>query len=98
MIQVCRQRGVKLAISHPMRFMEQYTEPKRLAQSEMLGGLCSISVLAGNLGLAMNGTPFIEMFRFMTDEPPADVTGWIIPDASRIRAGRVEDRGGRCAS
>ena len=33
MLTVCRRHRVKLAINHQMRFMEQYTEPKRIAES-----------------------------------------------------------------
>jgi predicted dehydrogenase len=95
MIQVCAERGVELAINHPMRFMEQYTESKRLAQSEAFGGLTSITVVAGNLGLAMNGTHLFEMFRFMTDEAPAEVTGWLMPEkVLNPRGAEFEDYGG----
>ena len=95
MIRICEERGVKLAINHPMRFMEQYTAPKRLAQSEAIGGLRSITVIAGNLGLAMNGTHLFEMFRFMTDEPTAEVTGWLMPEkVQNPRGAEFEDHGG----
>jgi predicted dehydrogenase len=95
MIAVCEERGVTLAINHPMRFMEQYTESKRLAQSEAFGGLTSITVIAGNLGLAMNGTHLFEMFRFMTDEAPAEVTGWLMPEkVLNPRGAEFEDHGG----
>lgn len=95
MIQVCTESGVELAINHPMRFMEQYTESRRLAQSEAFGGLTSITVVAGNLGLAMNGTHLFEMFRFMTDEAPAEVTGWLMPEkVVNPRGSEFEDYGG----
>lgn len=76
MLAVCQKYQVKLAINHPMRFMEQYTEPKRIVRSETFGGLSSVTVVTGNVGMAMNGTHFFEMFRFMTDEPPIEVTAW----------------------
>jgi predicted dehydrogenase len=95
MIRVCQERGVKLAINHPMRFMEQYTEPRRIIQSDAFGGLCSVTVIAGNLGLSMNGTHLFEMFRFMTDEDPAEVTGWLMPEkVPNPRGPEFEDRGG----
>ena len=33
-------------------------------------------VTAGNFGLAMNGTHYIEAFRFITDEEPIEVSAW----------------------
>jgi predicted dehydrogenase len=95
MIRVCEEKAVKLAINHPMRFMEQYTESKRLAQSEAFGGLTSVTVIGGNVGLAMNGTHLFEMFRFMTDEDPAEVTGWLMPEkVLNPRGAEFEDHGG----
>jgi predicted dehydrogenase len=95
MVRVCQERGVELAINHPMRFMDQYTESKRLAQSEAFGGLTSVTVLAGNLGLAMNGTHLFEMFRFLSDEAPAEVTGWLMPErVPNPRGPEFEDHGG----
>ena len=76
MIDACGRHRVKLAINHQMRFMEQYTEPKRIVQSEAFGGLSSVTVIAGNFGIAMNGTHRFEMFRYMTDEEPEEVTAW----------------------
>src|SRR5262249_34359479 len=62
MLETCRARATQLAVNHQMRFMEQYTEPKRIVQSEAFGGLSSVTVVAGNFGLAMNGTHYFEMF------------------------------------
>jgi len=95
MIQTCDERGASLAINHPMRFMKQYTEAKRLVQSESFGALCSVTVIAGNLGLAMNGTHLFEMFRFITDEAPAEVTGWLMSEkVPNPRGAEFDDRGG----
>ena len=76
MISACGKNGAKLAVNHQMRFMEQYTEPKRIVYSEAFGGLSSVTVVAGNFGMAMNGTHYFEMFRYMTDESPELVTAW----------------------
>jgi predicted dehydrogenase len=80
MISVCKRLEVKLAINHQMRFMQQYTEPKGIAESEAFGGLSSVTVVAGNLGMAMNGTHYFEMFRFLTNESPLQVTAWFSPE------------------
>jgi predicted dehydrogenase len=76
MIEVCRDHGVKLAVNHPRRFMEQLTRPFGLIESTSFGGLSSMTVIGGNLGMAMNGTHYFEMFRHMTREAPVQVTAW----------------------
>jgi predicted dehydrogenase len=95
MIACCRKNGALLAINHQMRFMEQYIEPKRIVGSEAFGGLSSITVLAGNFGLAMNGTHYFEMFRYLTDEAPKEVTAWFSSaSVPNPRGPQFEDRAG----
>ena len=95
MLAACRASGARLAINHQMRFMEQYTQPKALLESELLGGLTSISVITGNFGLAMNGTHYIEMFRFMTGEVAEAVNAWFSAEAVlNPRGAQFEDRAG----
>jgi predicted dehydrogenase len=73
MIAVCAASGTKLAINHQMRFMEQYRRPKAIIGSEEFGELGSILMAAGNFGLAMNGSHYVEMFHFITGEPAIKV-------------------------
>ena len=95
MIACCRKNGALLAINHQMRFMEQYIEAKKLVQSDAFGGLSSVTVLGGNFGLAMNGTHYFEMFRYLTDEAPAEVTAWFSSGVvSNPRGPQFEDRAG----
>ncbi|MFA4859117.1 Gfo/Idh/MocA family protein [Methanoregula sp.] len=95
MIETCKKNNATLAINHQMRFMEQYTEPKQMMQSESYGGLSSITVVAGNFGLAMNGTHYFEMFHFMTDEDPFEVTAWFSSEkVPNPRGAHFEDRAG----
>lgn len=95
MLEVCAHNGTELAVNHQMRFMEQYTEPKRIIESDAFGGLCSITVAGGNIGIAMNGTHYFEMFRFMTDEAPAEVTAWFSHEkVPNPRGMQFEDRAG----
>lgn len=95
MISCCKRAGTYLAINHQMRFMEQYTEPKKIVKSEAFGGLTSITVVAGNFGMGMNGTHYFEMFRYMTDENLKEVNAWfsdsIVPNP---RGPQFEDRAG----
>ncbi len=76
MLEACARYGVKLAVNHQMRFMEQYTEPKRLFSKEAFGGFTSMTVIAGNFGFAMNGTHYFEAFHFLADEEPIEVSAW----------------------
>ncbi len=95
MLAACRQNGSKLAVNHQMRFMEQYTEPKRIVTSEAFGGLSSVTVVAGNFGMAMNGTHYFEMFRYMTDEAPVEVQAWFSKEkVANPRGPQFEDRAG----
>ncbi len=99
MIETCRQTGTRLAVNHQMRFMEQYTRPKAIVNSPEFGGLTSIAVIAGNFGMAMNGTHYFEMFRFLTDEEPVGVTAWFSPEkVSNPRGPQFEDRAGAVRS
>jgi predicted dehydrogenase len=95
MIDACRRAGARLAVNHQMRFMEQYTKPKALLQSEDFGGLASVAVIAGNFGLAMNGSHYLEMFRYMTGEAPSRINAWfstaVVPNP---RGPQFEDRAG----
>ena len=95
MIDACEKNHAALAVNHQMRFMQQYTEPKKLLQSEAFGGLCSVTVVGGNFGLAMNGTHYFEMFRFITDERPSEVTAWFSREhVPNPRGAQFEDRAG----
>ncbi len=94
MITSCKRSGTTLAINHQMRFMEQYTESKRIVQ-DVLGGLTSVTVIAGNFGMAMNGTHYFEMFRYMTNEFPKEVTAWFSDgDVANPRGPQFKDRAG----
>lgn len=95
MIDVCARHGTRLAINHQMRYMEQYTAVKEIVDSEAFGGLASVTVVAGNFGLAMNGSHYFEMFRFVTGERPSEVTAWLADTAvPNPRGPQYEDRSG----
>lgn len=95
MLEACQKHHVRLAINHQMRFMEQYTETKRIINSEAFGGLTSVTVVAGNFGMAMNGTHYFEMLRYMADDPADEVTAWFSPEkVPNPRGPQFEDRAG----
>lgn len=95
MIASCQRSGTRLAINHQMRFMQQYTEARRCTADAAFGGLSSVTVLAGNFGLAMNGSHYFEMFRYVTGESPVEVTAWFSPErVANPRGPQFEDRAG----
>jgi predicted dehydrogenase len=96
MIEVCRRHGTKLAINHQMRVMEQYLEAKRMIEAPEFGGWSSINVIAGNFGIAMNGIHYFELFRWLTNELPAQVTAWFSREPVKSPRGpQFSDRAGQ---
>jgi len=95
MIEVCKKNQVKLSVNHQMRFMEQYSLPKKLLESEAHGGLKSMTVIAGNCGLSMNGVHYFEAFNYLTGESIDRVSAWfskeIVPNP---RGQQYQDRAG----
>jgi len=95
MIETCKRYGTKLAVNHQMRFMEQYTEPKRLFATEAFDGLKSMTVVARNIGFSMNGSHYFEAFHFLTGEPAVEVTAWFSPEVvPNPRGAQFQDRAG----
>lgn len=95
MIDACKASGTRLAVNHQMRFMEQYTKVKEIVEDASFGGLGSATVVAGNFGIAMNGSHYFEMFRYLTDEMPAQVAAWFSAETvANPRGAQFEDRAG----
>jgi predicted dehydrogenase len=96
MLETCSRAGAVLAINHQMRFMEQYTRVKSLIGSDALGPLASVLVAASNFGLAMNGSHYFEMFRYISGHSVHSVNAWF-EDAklANPRGTQFEDRSGR---
>lgn len=96
MLQACRERGALLAVNHQMRFMEQYTCIKERIDQPQFGGLRSVVVLGSNFGLAMNGTHYFEMFRYLTGQEVASVSAWLDDDdVPNPRGPMFLDKGGQ---
>lgn len=72
----CERAGARIAVNHQMRFLPQYQIPRDLLASAGYGGFHSMHVAAGNFGIAMNGTHYLEAFRFLAGEPPVEVSAW----------------------
>ncbi len=80
MLETCAATGTGLAINHQMRFMDQYLRAREVIEDPAFGGWTSITAVTGNFGLAMNGTHYFELFRWMSGEAPDTVTAWLSPD------------------
>jgi predicted dehydrogenase len=73
MLDACRRHGVRLAINHQMRFMDQYVLVNNELTSDAFGGLGSMNVVAGCFGLVMNGSHYLEAFRYLAQSPVVEV-------------------------
>ncbi|EDQ34837.2 putative dehydrogenase [Hoeflea phototrophica DFL-43] len=76
MIAACAASGTKLAINHQMRFMDQYLVVKEAIKNGGLGKMASMTVVGGCFGFAMNGSHYIEAFRYLTGSEPEYATAW----------------------
>jgi predicted dehydrogenase len=95
MRDACGGSGTRLAINHQMRFMPQYTAIKDELRSGRFGQLASMNVVAGCFGLAMNGSHYVEAFRYLTDGRPRAVTAWITPQRQpNPRGAQFQDQAG----
>ena len=95
MIRTCAKYGAHLSVNHQMRFMEQYSKPKSLLDSDAYGGFKSMTVVGGNFGVSMNGSHYVEAFRYMADEDPIEVTACFSPDiVGNPRGAQFQDRAG----
>lgn len=93
--EACRKNQAKIAVNHQMRYLPQYQLPKMLSTSAAYGGFKAMTVTAGNFGLAMNGTHYLEAFRFMADEAPKEVSAWFDSETlANPRGSQFEDMSG----
>ncbi len=95
MIETCERHGVRLAVNHQTRFMPQYLTARRILQSEDFGSWTSITVVAGNVGLAMNGVHYFELLRWLSGEIPSEVAAWLSDDRTpNPRGAQFQDAAG----
>jgi predicted dehydrogenase len=95
MIAACESHGARLAVNHQTRFMPQYLDARRILQSEDFGPWTSITVVAGNMGLAMNGVHYFELLRWLSGEPPREVAAWLSSDPTpNPRGAQFQDLAG----
>ena len=68
LVERCGASGVQLAINHNRRFSDRFLKVQEFLDRPSFGGLRSVTVVCGNLGLAMNGLHYIEMFHQLSGE------------------------------
>ncbi|MCE4538169.1 Gfo/Idh/MocA family oxidoreductase [Pelomonas sp. P7] len=96
MLAACERAGAQLAVNHQMRFMPNYFRVKALIGTERIGPLVAVQVAGSNFGLAMNGSHYFEMFRYMTGRDIHAVQAWF--DDVRLtnpRGPQFDDRAGQ---
>ena len=76
MIAACNANKTKLAVNHQMRFMGAYKVVKEELESGAHGSLTSMSVVGGNIGIAMNGSHYFEAFRWLSGSDIQCVSAW----------------------
>jgi predicted dehydrogenase len=92
-VKACEKAGVKLAVNHQTRFINQYKKVKELSSD--FGKLSAITVNAGNFGIAMNVSHLIEMLRFISDSLPTKVNCWLdAEDVPNPRGEQFIDKAG----
>jgi predicted dehydrogenase len=96
MREVCARSGAMLAVNHQMQFMPHYMHAKRVIGSDELGPLSSVLVAGSNFGLAMNGSHYFEMFRYISGTTIRSVRAWLEADhLTNPRGPQFEDHSGR---
>ncbi len=95
MIAKSKQHSADVAVNHQMQYLEQYTIPKQMLNSDEFGGIQSINVSAGNFGMSMNGVHYLEMMRYMFDEPAHMVSAWFDEvELANPRGAEFKDKSG----
>lgn len=89
MISACENASIRLGVNHQMRNVQHYIRPKTLLATPEFGGFTSMTIVAGNLGVAMNVSHHLDAFRFVAGEFPTRVQAWLTP------AGVVNPRGAK---
>ena len=66
--KIANEKRINIAVNHQMRYLDQYQIIKTLATASNLGEFSTMSVNAGNFGLAMNACHYFEAFRYICNE------------------------------
>lgn len=65
---------INFAVNHQMRYFPHSDYLKQVLQDKRFGDLVDIHLIGSNFGLAMNGSHFIEFFKWLLDEEIVSVS------------------------
>ncbi len=95
--QVCSKNGVSVAVNYLRRWSLNYGAIKKCINDNMVGEVRSLTVLAGKGELAMNGSHFFDLSRFILDDDPDWVVSHLDPVTDiNPRGTQFKDPGGYC--
>jgi predicted dehydrogenase len=95
MLAACAETGARLAINHSLRLMPAFAALYDAVRDPAFGGLTSLTVVAGNFGLAMKGSHYLDVLEWLTGDPIAHITGWLTtPDEPNARGAQFTDPAG----
>ncbi|MBR2569456.1 MAG: Gfo/Idh/MocA family oxidoreductase [Paenibacillus sp.] len=78
--KLCREAGVRLAVNHSVRFDRYYQQAIALARGKGMGPITGMTLVGGNMGIAMNVSHMLEFFRLLTGNPVRYVRCWMQDD------------------
>ncbi len=67
--KIQRKYKFKIGINHQSRFTNEIVDIFKIVKKYKKDELISMNLIAGNIGLAMNGTHIIELFNFLVGKP-----------------------------
>lgn len=94
--ELCRKADVRLAVNHGMRFDRHYQHAITVVKGEDMGPVTSMTLIGGNLGIAMGVSHMLELFRLLSGKPVRTVRCWLQKDPTpNPRGARFHDGAGR---
>jgi predicted dehydrogenase len=94
---LCQSRGVKVAVNHSRRWVEDYAAVNRCIANGFIGSLRQVYAAPGPGGLAMIGSHYFDLLSYLTGSTIAWVRGFLEePTAPNKRGPQFKDPGGHC--
>lgn len=94
MIEVCRRRGVRLAVNHIRRFSPNHAKLRCLLSEGVIGRIRHFSLHHGSSGLGNNGVHFFDTMRMYAGNDARWVVGYLDPTGTpNPRGAQFKDPG-----